>query len=60
MSELRKLEILLTSGYTDHLTDVRRISCDGDWVYVYQTEDINVTYRAEGIVRINSLPMVYD
>lgn len=60
MSQLRKVEILMTHGYTDHLTNVKSMIKDGDWVYFYFTTDQKITYRADCIIRIDSRDMVYE
>lgn len=60
MSQLRKVEILLMNGYIDHLTNVKSMQKDGEWVYFYFTDDQKITYRADCIVRIDSMDMVYE
>lgn len=60
MSQLRKVEILLTNGYKDRLTNVHSMKRDGDWIYVYLPEEVEVTYRAERVTRIESFPMYHE
>lgn len=57
MSELRKLEILLTSGYTDHLTNVSSVKHEGGWMYCFLPETVKVSYRMDRVVRVKSFPM---
>jgi hypothetical protein len=57
MSDTRKLEIILDNGRIDILTKVSSIQKDGGWVYCYLPNDHKVTYRADKIISINSVPM---
>jgi hypothetical protein len=56
MSNLRKLEILLTSGYSDHLTDVSSVKQADGWMYCFLPENLKVSYRTDRVVRVKSFP----